>query len=391
VSQRWMMLAVLFAARTSMAFQFQSVAALSPLVADRFGVGLADIGLLIGLYLLPGVFVAGPGSALALKVGEIRLVVVALLSMLAGGVLVLVTDSWTAAIVARVLSGAGGVIVNVILTKFVVDWFAGKGLSTALAVFITSWPVGIALASLVLPLVAASGGLMLAQGIIAGFVALCLLAFVVIYAPPPAAGAATVAAGADATARPPLPWVPISLAGLVWALYTAGLAMMFSFSPAWLTSEGWSLAAAGALTGAVMAVYSVMLPVGGAVADRIGARDGIIALSFVGFMVLMPLAILAGGTMAVVPALLLLGGVFGLAAGPTMTLPGTVLDARNRTLGMGVFWTIYYAVMVIAPRVAGDLSDRSGSSAAALWLGVALILVATLCLLGFRRSVASRA
>lgn len=95
--------------------------------------------------------------------------------------------------------------------------------------------------------------------------------------------------------------------------------------------------------------------------------------------------------MAVVPALLLLGGVFGLAAGPVMTLPGSVLDARNRTLGMGLFWTIYYVVMVIAPRVAGDLSDRSGSSAAALWLGVGLILVASLCLVAFRRVVATRA
>jgi MFS family permease len=390
VSQPWIMLTVLFAARTSMAFQFQSVAALSPLVADRFGVGLADIGLLIGLYLAPGIVVAGPGSALALKVGEVRLVVVALLSMLAGGLLAMTTDDWTVMIVARVLAGAGGVLVNVILTKFVVDWFTGRGLSTALAVFITSWPAGIALASLALPLAATWGGLAVAQGIVAGLVAVCLLAFVVLYRPPPAGVGAGDAAGAEAGVASPLPWVPIVLAGLIWALYTAGLAMVFSFSPAWLTGEGWSLAAAGALTGSLMAVYSVMLPLGGAVADRTGARDGIIAVSFTGFVVLMPLAIVAGGSVAVVPALLLLGGVFGLAAGPVMTLPGSVLDARNRTLGMGLFWTIYYVVMVIAPRVAGDLSDRSGSSAAALWLGVGLILVAALCLVGFRRAVSAR-
>ena len=45
---RWRVLALLFAVRTTMAFQFQSVGALGPLVRADFGVGLADLGLLIG-------------------------------------------------------------------------------------------------------------------------------------------------------------------------------------------------------------------------------------------------------------------------------------------------------------------------------------------------------
>ena len=41
---RWGILAVLFAVRLAMAFQFQSVAAVAPLLGHEFGVGLADIG-----------------------------------------------------------------------------------------------------------------------------------------------------------------------------------------------------------------------------------------------------------------------------------------------------------------------------------------------------------
>ena len=52
---RWGILAVLFAARGTMAFQFQSVAAVAPLLTSQFGVSLADIGVLIGLYFAPGV------------------------------------------------------------------------------------------------------------------------------------------------------------------------------------------------------------------------------------------------------------------------------------------------------------------------------------------------
>jgi len=52
---RWFALAVLFLIRLTMAFQFQSVAAVAPLLDQTFGVSLADIGWLIGLYFAPGV------------------------------------------------------------------------------------------------------------------------------------------------------------------------------------------------------------------------------------------------------------------------------------------------------------------------------------------------
>ena len=51
MAERWRALAVLFAVRVTMALQFQSVAALSPFMMTDYGVGLADVGLLIGLYL----------------------------------------------------------------------------------------------------------------------------------------------------------------------------------------------------------------------------------------------------------------------------------------------------------------------------------------------------
>jgi len=61
---RWGVLAVLFLVRLTMAFQFQSVAAVAPLLSGKFGVSLADIGLLIGLYFAPGVVLSLPGGAI---------------------------------------------------------------------------------------------------------------------------------------------------------------------------------------------------------------------------------------------------------------------------------------------------------------------------------------
>ena len=128
---RWTILLVLFLARTAMAFQFQAVAALLPVLTERFAIGLAEVGLLIGLYLAPGVLVAIPGSTIAARFGEKRIVVLSLFVMLAGNLLTLLAPSYEVMIFARVLSGAGGVVVNIVMTKLLVDWFAGREISTA--------------------------------------------------------------------------------------------------------------------------------------------------------------------------------------------------------------------------------------------------------------------
>jgi len=86
VRNRWGILAVLFAVRATMAFQFQSVAAVAPLLSSEYGVGLADVGVLIGLYFAPGVALALPGGAIGQRFGDKTTVVAALLLMLAGSV-----------------------------------------------------------------------------------------------------------------------------------------------------------------------------------------------------------------------------------------------------------------------------------------------------------------
>jgi hypothetical protein len=67
---RWIALAVLTTARASMGYQFQSLAAVSPLLIDEFGLGYADVGFLIGLYFLPGMALAMPGGLLGQRFGE---------------------------------------------------------------------------------------------------------------------------------------------------------------------------------------------------------------------------------------------------------------------------------------------------------------------------------
>src|SRR5690349_6602532 len=105
-----------------MPFQFQSVAAVAPLLTQKFGVNIADIGLLIGLYMTPGIALALPGGAIGQRFGDKRIVHVALLLMLIGSLAMALGDAWHWQIAGRLVAGAGGVLLNVLMSKKVTDW-----------------------------------------------------------------------------------------------------------------------------------------------------------------------------------------------------------------------------------------------------------------------------
>lgn len=385
MSHRWLILAVLFFARMTMAFQFQSVAAVSPIIISDFGVNLGDIGLLIGLYLAPGVIVAIPGGAIAMRFGEKRVVAIGMLMMLIGSVMTVISPAWDVAVAGRLLAGAGGVILNIVMTKMVVDWFAGREIATAMAVFINSWPVGIAIALLVLPAAAISGGLATAW-LITTIVILCgLLLFLLFYTPPKGQQAANT--GIKVTK---LPVYPLLLAGLVWALYNTALAMVFSFGPALLSEMGWSLERAGSVISTFMIVFSLAVPLGGILADRTGRGDLVILISLIAFVVLMPLVSLSS-PLGATALFVVVGILFALGAGPIMSLPSEILSAEARTFGMGVFFTIYYGVMMVAPKIAGMLADWSGQANWAILFGSGMSAICIASLVLFRLSVARHA
>ena len=82
----WRALALLTIARTSLGFQFQSVASVSPLLVEQMGLTYPDLGTLIGLYFAPGLVIALPGGALGQRFGDKRMVVFGLLLMAVGGI-----------------------------------------------------------------------------------------------------------------------------------------------------------------------------------------------------------------------------------------------------------------------------------------------------------------
>ncbi|WP_426615167.1 MFS transporter [Bradyrhizobium sp. McL0616] len=380
---RWAILAILFVVRLTIAFQFQSVAAVAPLLEKTFGVGLADIGLLIGLYFTPGVVLALPGGAIGRTLGDKPTTIVALLLMTAGSLVMATTDIWGWQMAGRLASGAGGVLLTVQLTKMGADWFAGKEIATAMAIFVSSWPTGVAISLLVLPAIGTAHG---AGAVFLAAAALTVIGIVLIafYQPPPAASAATTASAARLD---PLAALAVIAAGLIWGLYNVGFAMIFSFGPSLLTERGWSIAAAGSAISLVLWLSVISVPSGGFLADRT-ARP--LALAVTASLAVALLLAWLPRSDSVIAILVLIGLISGHPAGPIMSLPARVLAPETRAIGMGVFYTLFYAAMMLGPAVAGRLAKSTGSAAVALDLGALAVLACPPLLWLFERIVSVR-
>jgi predicted MFS family arabinose efflux permease len=380
MQKRWIMLAVLFAARTVMGFQYQSVASVSPLVMADLELDYAQFGVLLGLYLLPGIAIALPGGFLGRRFGDKRVVLLGLGLMTAGGAVMGASHSYPMACAGRLLSGTGAILFNVLATKMVADWFAEKEIVTAMAILVTSWPLGIGLALVTLaPIATASSwNTTLYLTSIASLAALLLVA--VVYRTPSATGGEQEA-GLTTFKFSSQELVLVPLAGIIWALFNVSFAILPGFAPDFLISAGHALVGAGALVSVVSWLLIFSVPLGGALAERIGHPNLVLLTCFLSIglaMFLLPYLPYP------LPVLIALGLLFGPPPGIIAALPVEVLRPENRAPGMGLFHTCYYVGMPTLTAVAGISRDLSGDPAAPLLFGGAMILLALPVLALFR-------
>ena len=370
---RWVILAALFTSRASVGFQYQGVASSSQMLRETLGVGLDQIGVLIGAYFITGLFLALPAGMIGARFGSRATVLAGLALMTLGALAGAFASSWEMHMAARVIAGAGGVLVSVLMTKMVSDWFTGRDIATAMGIFVNSWPVGIATGLLVIPQLGLATGL---RGVFLVSALLCALGFALValvYREPQQTLQAAPQAAAVANVWPQRRGLELVVyAALVWGWFNAGFAMVFGFGPAMLIEGGQSAVAAGSIVSIVLWLSILSVPAGGLIADRTQRPRLIIALATA---VAVALIFYGAGAPAPYLAFAALGLVVGLPAGPIMALPAAVLRPNERAVGMGVFYTIFYLLMVGAPVVAGALAKSTGSAALAFRAGAGFMCV----------------
>lgn len=373
---RWAELLLLGLARTSMGVQFQSVGALGPLLVGSLVPDYTMLGSLIGAYSLAGVALALPAGWLMARFGDTRTLLGGLGLMTLGGAVLAAAPQgaqegalWVA-VLGRLVSGGGSALLTVACTKRVLDRFAGRSLAPAMGVLLSAWPAGVGLALLVLPAFGADWRLGLAAS-----AAFCAIGLPALWWGLPRGGA--LQAGRFPARPMRHEWRPLLAVGGLWATYNAGFAVVLGFAPAFLVAQGETPQSAGMIVSCVGWAILPLLPLGGALVERLGRPLRACGLCIIGSGLAL-LALLAGA-----PALPALIG-FGLLSAPPasliMAMLGRVLAPESRAFGVGVHYMMFYAGMALLPPVAGLLRDLTGAPGAPILAAVGFLALAVLCL-----------
>jgi MFS family permease len=169
--------------------------------------------------------------------------------------------------------------------------------------------------------------------------------------------------------------------------YNVAFVVVLSFGPAFLVSEGVSFPDAGFDVSLLSWALLFSLPLGGFILAQVERPTHILVLCFAGVA-----ALIAAVTAGIAPAFALAaaGVLAGIPGGPLMKLPSEFLAGKNRSAGMGAFYTCYYLGMFALVPVAGIIRDVSARPAAPLLFAVGCALAAAATLVGFRVAMRGR-
>ena len=271
-ARAWVVLALGVAAQTAGTVFVSAPAFLIPLLHTERGLTLAQAGLLAAIPTFGMVLTLILWGALADRIGEKWVIAGGLfLTALAAGGAVL-ADGYVTLGLFLLLGGMASASTNSASGRIVVGWFPKQKRGLAMGIRQMSQPLGVTVAAVTIPVIAADAGVGAALLVPFGLTAvLAVICSIGLANPPRVAPAAGV---------PVTPTVnPYRASGFLWRIHAASILLVVpqftisTFGLVWLVSEqGWEPLAAGVLVGGAQFVGAVGRILVGVLSDRVGSR-----------------------------------------------------------------------------------------------------------------------
>ena len=366
---RWTILALGTAAQASYSAVFLGLPVLAPHFQREYELGLVEVGLVLAAVNAGSIVTLLPWGLLTDRVGE-RAVLAA---GLAAAAVALAGASFAPdlglLVLALVVAGAAGASVNAASGRAVMSWFAAAQRGFALGIRQTAVPLGGAAAALVLPPVAAAGGLRAGILVLAGG---CLLT--------------ALAGAAGLREAPPDDGEPLGDVahplrdGRIWRLSVGSSLLIgaqtsiLAFAVLFLHGErGLSTAAAAGVLATMQALGAGLRVATGRWSDRIGARIApLLRLSFALAAALALSAALSGAPLALlVPALVAAGALSLSWNGLSFTATAELAGRARSGAALGFQQTALSVAAAATPPVFASLVHASSWAVA---FGLAALL-----------------
>jgi predicted MFS family arabinose efflux permease len=355
----WVILVVIWLGLLSFATSFQSVPPILPLLIEEFGFTHVQAGSLMSFFCLVGVFISIPAGMLADQYGQKGIGLISLMSIIAGAVVFASGDAMSSLAAGRILSGIGGVTLLVITPQALAQWFSGRQLGLAMGLLNTAMPLGTILSLNMFASVGGQFGWRISVWLSAGFPFIAFWAFLLFFKSSPRGHSRAPMSSEGIFKRIKAAGMEIWLVGSAWLFFNASVISLFTFTPKFLNTLGFSLASSGFLASLPMWPQLITNPAVGFLISRIGRTKAITALGGLSlgiFIVLVPFSI---GWAAL--SLLLVGIVMSLVPAPVFTLVGEVVRPQHLGMGYGILSTCLNLGILIGPVATGKVLDLTES------------------------------
>ncbi len=367
---RWWILALVYAAMLSFAVTLQMVPPLVPHLVSRTGMSHAQVGALMGLFTLPGVFLALPGGRVSDALGP-RSVGVWALSLMTLGTFLMIPLVPSFLYLGRVCSGIGAGVLVVVAPQIIATRFAGRDLGRAMGIFNTAVPLGSIVAFNLLGSLADRFGVLVSITATAGLSLVALTVFYLTYADPHLPAKAR---SDDITSIVSGLGKGIWLTAVTWTLFNIGVLAYFTYVIDHFIAAGIPEAKARFLGSLPMLVALGMTPLAGLTIHRFGLRW---SLPVAGCLI-SSIAVAAIGLdpgRAVVFWSIVLGAGISLVPPAIFTIVGHMVPPSRIGTGYGILTTVFNLGVFLGIPLIGHARDISGNYASSfITMSVLLVL-----------------
>lgn len=362
----WLLVLGIVLAALNLRTAVTSVGPLLDQLAGALGMSSVGTGLLTTLPVLAFATVGAVTPALALRIGEHRLLLLALVTLGVGLLVRSVVGSATVFLLSSALALSGGAVGNVLIPTLIKRHFPARtGVMTT--VYTTALAAGTMLAAAAtVPIERASGDWHIALGVWAALAAVAAIPWLALLRSEPERHAGRQGTGLRRLARSRLAW----MVAVYFGTQSTIAYVMFGWLPTILTDAGYDTGQAGVILGVFTALsipVSILVPtVAGRFRDQRPVVAGLVAFYAVGFLGLwfappstaMVWVVLIGVGMGSFPlALMMLAlrtrtaestaalSAFGQSAGYLMAGAGPLAVGVLRDLSGG--WSLPYVLLFV--------------------------------------------
>lgn len=372
-SYKWVVLAISFAMMMCFALSLQALPPLFEQIMKDVPFSNSQAGVLMGAYAIPGIFLPFVVAYLANRFDMKKLIIVALMIMIAGLVAFSFAGSFSLLVLYRLVAGIGATVLVVLAPLLITMFFDQKSIGIAMGIFNIAVPLGTVLAANLFGSLGRLFGWRVILAGVAGFLGVILL-FVLF--------ALTLQKNKGSTnsndlRKEPAPKFKGSLSlwflAVIWVLANFQLLAYVTFGPQFYQSIGLSDQRAGFLTSLVMLASIFLAPIIGVVFDKTGRKKPYLLIGSV--VILISFVALATHF----PGLPLWALALGIGFAPIAVfvfahLPETV-KPHEVGMGMGMLTVASNLGTTIGPSALGSILDQTGRNFTISFMGLAAVSI----------------